>query len=736
MNFQDLVTSLNGTSNTNGWDAVCAYNATQLSAFCFDQFLESMISNPLAGEIRVAVLISGADYLIADMTLGPPDISFPSSISGPQCFVSMNIIRGNLIYFNSEDCVITNIIPLQNEENQISGNINLSATTGNLSSIGNVVLSLGDGAYVPNVTNINPDSILALNLGTAIQAFFQNNALSFEFGGLANNDNTPTSLQPTNFDFYCQPSPEGNGDGALLLLIQTNGKAGTVYELPQYPIPYGSTAALLVSNQVLFNQLFATGGDDLLKDAFNTLELTFNGQLSGEIYASVGNGGQVDIGKIEDNATLIFSCDSSGNNVDVVIPMTAFNLSAGGMNLNISWTQEFSQLWGQWTTGKWPGVITESVTGTLTWQQSLPLLIGDANEIIFGDGTVAVNFSPPSASWWREFIGTFDLSAAVQGAVQSSLQNELQNFKISPITTFTLVNLFFPGTNTICLQQAAIPGDLLSVGQINTLVQVSPAQLSLQEAEGKTFSVQGTSGTYNWELGGDRLGSIDTNGNYTAPPNLSSIGIDLIIATDTSNSQNVGYAMVTLLPTVSSNEMIASPAAATLTPGQSISIAVYGSDGTTSETVTWANPIVGSILNDHMGNYYYNSPTAILTPQTVTLTATSTENPQNTATITISLQISETVTIISPTANATLATGAQVILQASSSNNDITDFSWIILPTGQGTVTTDSQGTVSYTAPTSLPANPNTVIIAYYTGNSAKGIGAGLGISAIKIIQG
>ena len=128
-------------------------------------------------------------------------------------------------------------------------------------------------------------------LSAEIGSFFAANPVSVPLGGV-NQSNVPDCLQPTLFEFCVQPNPAQPDDGCVLLLIQTNGNLGTLGLLPCYPIPAGSTASLIVSNQVLFDQLFPAQLRASMAAA--NLPLLFIGQQdsSGAYYTLVSVGEQ------------------------------------------------------------------------------------------------------------------------------------------------------------------------------------------------------------------------------------------------------------------------------------------------------------------------------------------------------------------------------------------------------------------------------------------------------------
>lgn len=491
MTLTELATAPAATqgSVTLSWDAVCALNATQLSNFCFAQYVQAGPTTP-ASRLRVTVPDTGSTYWLLDLTLGPPRVSFPVApdpADGPQCVLTLEILRGTVLSFDGNTAQILSSVQLQPNQNLLTGAVNLAKVDGAEDTVGHVTLDLGSGAYSPTIEGVEPNSTLAANIATAIQTYFRSCGASYLLGTLARSSTTPACLQPVHFDLYSQPAPDGSGDGCVLVFIQTNsGGTPLPGPLTPYPIADGYTASLLISNQVLFNQLLPDGTlAGSLQAQFHPFGTIFSGVQNNGVYATVGNKGNVSLGQIsglaDDTGDLILSVTngdsspSSNPDAKVVVPMNNFTLSPGGTTLAVNWTQVNTQWWASMPPSKFPSYQTESGAGTTTWTQQASPAVDSANNISFTTKNLNVSYVPQQYSWWDDFIGYFDLSGEMTSQITNNLKSVLAGYQVPSVSTFSLLNLLFPAAHLITLTQAAIPCDLVAVGHVNAPLAVVPA---------------------------------------------------------------------------------------------------------------------------------------------------------------------------------------------------------------------------------------------------------------------
>lgn len=258
-------------------------------------------------------------------------------------------------------------------------------------------------------------------------------------------------------------------------------------------------------------------------------------------------------------------------------------------------------------------------------------------------------------------------------------------------------------------------------------VTVAPATASLFLGQSQTFTAT-VSGTTNpavsWSVNGivggnTTVGTITSQGVYTAPSMLPSNPNVTVTATSQANPQVSGSATVTIK---SDLRVTLSPTSVTLTAGQSQSFtAQVAGTGTFNPAVNWS--LQGSTCPSSCGTISstattttYTAPTSVSTAFTVTLRATSVADPSQSAAATITVQpVCAPPITISP-ASASVALGQQVTFTASvcfSSNQTV---SWSVAGascsgSNCGVISSTGPASAVYQAPsTPPPTNPVQVI--------------------------
>jgi len=205
------------------------------------------------------------------------------------------------------------------------------------------------------------------------------------------------------------------------------------------------------------------------------------------------------------------------------------------------------------------------------------------------------------------------------------------------------------------------------------------------------------------------LGTIDANGLYTAPASVASWQGVTVTATSVADPTKSASAQVWVFPPVS---LTLSPSTATLLAGQHLElVANANSDG--GAGVTW------SVTPDSVGSFWWNQNTAvfpypiplgeytapapIVSPQTVTVTATSVYDNSRTASAQITLVPSVPLAVNPST--TTIYSTASVQLTPAITYDPAGTVTWSISP-NQGTISTSGL----YTAPADVSA-PLTVTV-------------------------
>ena len=162
-------------------------------------------------------------------------------------------------------------------------------------------------------------------------------------------------------------------------------------------------------------------------------------------------------------------------------------------------------------------------------------------------------------------------------------------------------------------------------------VTMSPAAVTLLPAATQQFNAYvawNSNTSVTWSLS-PALGSVSSAGLYTAPSNTSVVQSVTLTATSVADPTRSAAAAITLNPPVSVS-ITPSSATVTLNGSQLYAATVLNTSNT---GVTWSiSPALGSISS---GGRYTPPSTAVTSPQTVTVTATSVVDTTKSATATV-----------------------------------------------------------------------------------------------------
>src|SRR5215470_16027328 len=141
MNKDEITAAMSGQSSTNGWDAVCAYNASRANQIFFQQYLNNGPTHPDL-PLRAVVDIQNNLFYLIDVKLGPPEISFPTDLNMEQCQVLMFLISGGFVEFDAENQIIKSVVTVQPNQSWLTGAVNLAKVSGEVNTVGKVAVDL------------------------------------------------------------------------------------------------------------------------------------------------------------------------------------------------------------------------------------------------------------------------------------------------------------------------------------------------------------------------------------------------------------------------------------------------------------------------------------------------------------------------------------------------------------------------------------------------------------------
>ena len=278
-----------------------------------------------------------------------------------------------------------------------------------------------------------------------------------------------------------------------------------------------------------------------------------------------------------------------------------------------------------------------------------------------------------------------------------------------------------------------------TLGQV--AVSVSPQTMTIATGTTQAFTatvmntgetgvgwlVNGFPGGINPSDGSSSFGTIDKNGNYTAPPFIPSPPTVTVTAVATADNSAEANASVSINGTPSPVSI--SPTSANLEVGgiTLFTAAVNGSDPSVNwlvENVPGGNSVVGTIspVPGTLDRVNYVAP--LVMPggsQTfqVHVTAQSVADPQEGASAVVTLSpVGGTVVLITnPPVPPTVQAGQTQPFQAKVTGASDTTVSWEVdaIPGGNaytGTIATEAKGAAIYTAPEQLPDPPQVFVTA------------------------
>ncbi len=163
---------------------------------------------------------------------------------------------------------------------------------------------------------------------------------------------------------------------------------------------------------------------------------------------------------------------------------------------------------------------------------------------------------------------------------------------------------------------------------------VSPQIANLYASQSQQFiAIAACSSPYvSWSIPSSAPGTLSSTGLYTAPAEIQSQQAVAVTASNLADGSNAGSATATLLPPVS---VAVTPGTYTLyAPGEQLHLTALVTNAINTN-VTWSMSPSSVGWIDLLGNYHAPYP---LTAQTVTVTATSVQDPTKSASATLTLQ--------------------------------------------------------------------------------------------------
>ncbi len=215
-------------------------------------------------------------------------------------------------------------------------------------------------------------------------------------------------------------------------------------------------------------------------------------------------------------------------------------------------------------------------------------------------------------------FGTYADGSVVNLSQSTQTSYSSQNPSVATVSAYGVVTGIAPGSTQIIVDGSITVGVI-----VDPPIALIPTQATLTASQTLSFTalVNGLpSSAVTWSLS-PGLGTVNTNGVYTAPLAVGTQEIDILTATSVANNTQTASATITLLSTASVSIL---PAWSVLYPAEPQQFTAITSNAGTSGVIWSISPSgVGAIS----GTGLYTAPASISSTQAVTITATSAANP-------------------------------------------------------------------------------------------------------------
>ncbi len=264
-----ILGSMTGVTVTNGWDVISAVSADALNDFLIGQFAYNMGQDltlgPYSGEVQI---INNSYVVFENLVLGSPLIQISAGLTNPNDVkLAIPFLGGTVSVVNylgevgdqklvmvtssqfispGSGYTLTAVVPL----------INFQGVVAPGTDSGQVQINFAGGSGFS--ANVGVSGAAQTTLGAYLAELVAQDwtQSSYVLGTLIYD--AGTNLVPVMFELATQISNLEGDTGRLLLFIATNyNPGGGSQELLTIsnPIPEGYTTALIVSSQVLFENL-------------------------------------------------------------------------------------------------------------------------------------------------------------------------------------------------------------------------------------------------------------------------------------------------------------------------------------------------------------------------------------------------------------------------------------------------------------------------------------------------
>lgn len=615
---------LSSQTATNGWDALVVYNREKINSLLRQQYIAKVKAGTHYQPFSHTTQTTDTGYSFESLVLGPPLISFEnSSIQDSKLTVRMMFTGGSFIQTDNNGNVVQWDRYTPASRYGLNITIELKYGTGKVSDNGKISLDLTEGQIyaVEGINGLPADVILAF------QNLLKEQPVSYDLGELKHDD-TQNKLYPVEFVIRTQKYPGSNAlastdntDGAVLVFVQTEyggkGKLPADNDSQPWILPDNKTAALLISDKLLYGALLA----ESFENRINDLKWTTSGDEA-KHYLNFTDGYVPTTNVISYSwntvgaSGVMTSSDISGNGRPARLSMAGFQLKKGDNNNTIVGTfssAEFTDTFrgtATTTNGSWDHV--KDVTFKREGQFKAKLQLDGESNVIFS-GNADFTISSASEDWnplWGENATKNFASEATSNLNKNGI------FDLNSIKTFYLRSVLFPDDNILTFSEVYNPGELALYGDISqsrTALTITPAETIIACGQTLQFNASLADGSTPKELAWsvDGVGSIDASGLYKAPAKGEITQTKNVIVTATTTNGFKSTSLVTVL--VSAVDVGPAFVKVKEVKGSTTSSIQFTAHqvGATEQTITWKiDPLTSNLGSIDAKSGIYTPPSA------------------------------------------------------------------------------------------------------------------------------
>ena len=376
--------------------------------------------------------------------------------------------------------------------------------------------------------------------------------------------------------------------------------------------------------------------------------------------------------------------------------------------------------------------VTAGALGTGATPSSGRATTASSGELIFGCGVEDGIGHGDTFTAGAGFAKRVDLGNAAAYADEDSAQTQAgpiaATWTLAPSSSWIASLAAFKTTATSSSQTPTVPaitGLSPTSGPAGTSVTITGTNFGQSQGASSVSFNGSTANTTSWSA---------TAVVATVPSSATTGNVNITVNGSTSNS---------VLFSVAQLAVVVSPASSTLQVGQSQLFTASLQNDTQNKGVSWSiagsgcsGLSCGTLSNVTTTSVTYTAPTALPSPATVTLQATSVANTARSASAAIILVVAPTISVsIAPSATSVQVSSDTVFTASVLNDSQDEGVTWSLSGAACsgiscGSLTNETTSAVTYTAPASVPSVPTVILTATSVANTAK-----TGAASITVTQ-